>query len=171
MKKFALFFCIFFLSMFVIQASDFKKETIMIPKLDTIIGYFKLIQLQNPPHDVWYETEYQEYSVDTKTLDKINPDLLQNTTITIIIGTWCSDSQRETPRFVKTLEYLGYDFENITAIGVNIKKKAEGINLDELSIELVPTYIFYRDGAEIGRIIETPSESLEKDLFKIISTE
>ncbi|HAF30172.1 MAG TPA: thioredoxin [Bacteroidales bacterium] len=171
MKKFILLFYIFLLSMVVIQASDIKKETLMIPRLDTIIGYFKLIQLQYPPHNVWYETEYQEYSVDTKTLDEIKTNLLQNTTITIVIGTWCSDSQRETPRFVKILEYLSYDLDNTTAIGVNIKKKAEGLMLEKLNIELVPTFIFYRDGAEIGRIIETPSESLEKDLFKIISTE
>ena len=37
-----------------------------------------------------------------------------------------------------------------------------------LRIELVPTIIFYKDGSEIGRIVETPVESMEKDLLKII---
>ena len=45
-----------------------------------------------------------------------------------------------------------------------LSKETEG-----LKIELVPTIIFYKDGYEIGRIVETLTESLEKDLLKILS--
>ena len=39
-----------------------------------------------------------------------------------------------------------------------------------MEIELVPTFILDYNGEEIGRIIESPEESLEKDLLRIIST-
>jgi hypothetical protein len=36
-----------------------------------------------------------------------------------------------------------------------------------MNIERVPTFIFKRGGEEIGRIIETPDESLEADMLKL----
>ena len=33
----------------------------------------------------------------------------------------------------------------------------------------VPTFIFYRGGQELGRIVEYPIESLEADMVKILS--
>jgi hypothetical protein len=32
----------------------------------------------------------------------------------------------------------------------------------------VPTILIFKDAIEIGRIVENPMESLEKDLFEII---
>jgi hypothetical protein len=53
-------------------------------------------------------------------------------------------------------------------IGVNREKQGLSDEAEELDIEFVPTIIFYKDGSEIGRIVETPAESLEKDLLKIL---
>ena len=39
----------------------------------------------------------------------------------------------------------------------------------DLDIELVPTFIFYRNGEELGRIVETPEDTLEKDLAEIVN--
>jgi len=39
---------------------------------------------------------------------------------------------------------------------------------DNLDILKVPTIIFYLKGKEIGRIVETPVKSLEKDMARII---
>jgi hypothetical protein len=38
----------------------------------------------------------------------------------------------------------------------------------DLNIERVPTFIIMNEGIEIGRIIETPEETLEADLLKIL---
>ena len=35
-------------------------------------------------------------------------------------------------------------------------------------IEFVPTIIFLRNGKELGRIVESPEQSLEKDMRKIL---
>ena len=37
-----------------------------------------------------------------------------------------------------------------------------------MNIERVPTFIIYRGEKEIGRIVETPKKSLERDLWNIV---
>jgi hypothetical protein len=41
------------------------------------------------------------------------------------------------------------------------------MNVDAMQIKNVPTFIFYREGMEIGRIIEKPTNSLESDLYEL----
>ena len=38
-----------------------------------------------------------------------------------------------------------------------------------MSIINVPTFIFYKDGEELGRIVEYPIQDLESDMLKILS--
>ncbi len=85
------------------------------------------------------------------------------------MGTWCSDSRREVPRFYKILDELNYPEEKVELINVDRNKVGIENSVDSLNIELVPTFIIYSKGEEIGRIIETPKESLEKDLAKILN--
>lgn len=169
MKKLITVSFALFLSISIVHAKDFIKVENLIPASDTIIGYFDFDQLKNLPYNSWFIPEYEDYSVDTSTLNVLKKSLLDNITITIVIGTWCSDSQRETPRFVKILEYLDFDLDNITAIGVNRKKQAPNTEVNELNINYVPTIIFFKDNKEIGRIVESPEESLEKDMVKFLS--
>ena len=48
------------------------------------------------------------------------------------------------------------------------KKTPDNLQLD-LKIIRVPTFIFYKDEEEIGRYVEYPRESMEKDILKILT--
>ncbi|MCK5168315.1 MAG: thioredoxin family protein, partial [Bacteroidales bacterium] len=113
--------------------------------------------------------EYDNYSVDEETLKLIDLELIPELEIFIILGTWCSDSQREVPRFLKITEFLNLQSGQLVIIGVDKNKEADEIPIIRMNIELVPTFIFYFEGEEIGRIIESPKETLEKDMLNIIS--
>lgn len=115
----------------------------------------------------WFNSEFDNYTVDSVVLKDVS-DKLKDVKITIVMGTWCSDSRREVPRFYKILDALNYDQKNLTLICVDRKKTAPTEDVDKLDIKSVPTFIFYKDDVEIGRIIETPKETLEKDLIKIM---
>ncbi|MBA4405881.1 thiol reductase thioredoxin [bacterium] len=115
----------------------------------------------------WFNSEFDNYSVDSVSLKDVS-DKLKDVKITIVIGTWCSDSRREVPRFYKILDYLAFDQRNLTLICVDRKKTTPACEVEKLDIKLVPTFIFYKDDVEIGRIIESPKESLEKDLVKLV---
>ncbi|MCK7534305.1 MAG: thioredoxin family protein [Marinilabiliales bacterium] len=131
---------------------------------DILIGYCNIEGFTSGVFNDWFQLEYDNYTVDNETIDQVNLDNIDNLEITIVLGTWCSDSQREFPRFYKILEKLNFSFEYLTIISVNRAKQAPETTVGELNIELVPTFIFSKNGKEIGRIIETPEVSLEKTL-------
>lgn len=115
----------------------------------------------------WFDSEYQNYTVDSVTVIGLN-EIINNCKVTIVLGTWCGDSQREVPWLLKIFDLLGVKEENYTLINVDRQKKGIANEAEGLNIMLVPTIIFYKDGAEIGRIIETPSETLEIDIKNIL---
>ena len=117
----------------------------------------------------WHDKEFDGYEVDIATLEAMNEDEFHSLTITIVMGTWCEDSRREVPRFYKILDEYSFDEDNVNLLCVNREKKIMTMDISELDIEFVPTIIFYKNDQEVGRIIETPKESLEKDLLNIIN--
>lgn len=115
----------------------------------------------------WFNKEYSNYKINTEDISGLFDDSL-DFCISIVAGTWCSDSRREIPRFIKILDTLKYSLSNVNLFFVNREKKGLDNEVDSLSIKLVPTIIFYRDDKELGRITEAPEETLEKDLQKIV---
>ncbi len=128
-----------------------------------LVGLCDRGSLQDTSFAWWFNSEYDNYELDRETLSKIKIDS-EFQSITIVMGTWCSDSRREVPRFYKILDSLNFPSAKVKLIMVDRKKEASGIDISSLKMELVPTMIFYNDGLEVGRIIETPKETLEKDL-------
>ncbi len=115
----------------------------------------------------WFNSEYDEYKINEDAL-KCLKNIDEDYKIEIVMGTWCSDSRREVPRFLKILDTLDFAKENIEIINVDRDKKDLNGKVDSLKIELVPTFIFYKDGKEHGRIIEVPENTLEEDFANIV---
>ncbi len=115
----------------------------------------------------WYNPEYENYEPNKNDIDTISSKI-SDVRIKIIFGTWCSDSRREVPRFLKILDSIKFNPANLQLICVDRDKKAAGTDVDKLGVELVPTFIIYRNEKEIGRIVETPKATLEEDLKKIL---
>ena len=116
----------------------------------------------------YFQEEYAVYQPDEAVLQQIGHQL-NDYRITIVMGSWCSDSQEQVPRFYKILNQLNLPENQLTVICADRKKKTIHANIQPLDIKLIPTFIFYKNNAETGRIIETPTETLEKDFLKIIS--
>lgn len=116
----------------------------------------------------WFNTGYETYSVDSETVEKLKP-LLKDVTITVFMGTWCEDSQRETPHFYKILDEANFDESKLSLITVSEEKTTPQGFEEGKNITNVPTIIFYKNDKELGRIVEYPIESLEKDMLPILS--
>ncbi|RZL34338.1 MAG: thioredoxin [Pedobacter sp.] len=116
-----------------------------------------------------YDPNYAAYKPDTTLL----PDLaksLKGKKVTIVLGTWCGDSKYQVPHFLKIMDALKIGEDKITFIGVDGAKKAENGLIDSLKITNVPTFIFTdKKGKEVARITERPTETLEKDMAKILA--
>lgn len=114
-----------------------------------------------------YDLNYNYYKVDSAALKELG-EALKGTKITIVLGTWCDDSKFQVPRFLKIIDQLNLPTEKLTFIAVDGLKKAENGLIDNMNIEHVPTFIFSnKKGEEIGRIVESPKETLEKDILKL----
>jgi thiol-disulfide isomerase/thioredoxin len=116
----------------------------------------------------WFESRYSEYNPDEEVIEKLT-DALEGITIKGFMATWCGDSKRETPRFYKILDETGYDQNDFELITVNRSKKTPDNLQEGFNLLRVPTFIFYKDGEEIGRYVEYPRETLEKDILKIVT--
>ena len=145
------------------KATDFSSQSTW------LLGYFAKERMTEPPHSEWYVKGYDEYSVDTIVVNKITDVSRDSIKIKIVMGTWCPDSRREVPRFIRILDYWEYPADYMTFIGVDDEKKSPVGEYENLDIERVPTFIFYVNNVEAGRIIENPVTSLEIDMVKIIT--
>ena len=115
-----------------------------------------------------YDPNYAAYVPDSTLLNALSK-AAKGKKVTIVLGTWCGDSKFQVPHFLKIADALKIPEGNITIIAVDGLKKAENGLIDKLKIERVPTFIFTdKKGTEIGRITEHPTETLEKDMLKIL---
>ena len=133
-----------------------------------IVGKCDRIDLQKGDFGKHFFEEYNNYNPESEFLDNIKNKIF-NCSITIVLGTWCHDSQQQVPRFIKILDELDYNTNYLEIICVDKDKKTGDIEITDMNIERVPTFIFYEKDKEIGRIIETPNKSLEIDTYKILT--
>lgn len=134
-----------------------------------LLGLQSRKALEEAPYNEWFEENYTyEPNPDAmKTLSE-NTD---GVSFIVFMGTWCEDSQLHTPAFFKILDQLNFPEEKVRLITVSRDKDTpEGLEKG-FDIEYVPTIILYKEKKELGRIVEWPVETIEKDLAAIISGE
>ena len=131
-----------------------------------ITGYFTKSDLLQENYKTWFNENY-DYNYDKSTVKEIKRNI-KNVKIVIIMGTWCSDSKLQVPEFLKILDDINFNYKNLKLIGVDREKLAGEVDISVYEIEKVPTFIFYKNNKEIGRIIESPTQTLEKDFLIIL---
>jgi hypothetical protein len=91
--------------------------------------------------------------------------------VDVFLGTWCGDSRREVSRLFVALgiaEAVGPLPFSVRFIGVDRSKVAPGLS-ESAELQYVPTIIVRRDGAEVGRIVETATRGIEQDLYDLLT--
>lgn len=146
-----------------------EKENIYGEKI--LVGTVNWDGLTAGQYGTWFVPNYKNYQVDNTSLEPLVP-VIGDIEIKVFLGTWCEDSQVQVPQFYKMMDYLGYDISTIEVIAL---ERLENLNLvgpngeeQGMNITHVPTFIFYRDGQELGRIVEYPERTIEKDMAQII---
>lgn len=133
-----------------------------------LLGIANRQGLQKDGFESWFDPGYEDYTPNIETLAQLK-SLLNNVHITVFMGTWCEDSHAEVPHLYKILDQVGYDENNVTLITVSEEKTTpEGFEKNR-DITNVPTIILINNEEELGRIVEYPIETLEKDMTVILS--
>jgi hypothetical protein len=136
-----------------------------------LLGYVNKVMLEREPYASWYFKGYDEYSFNSDAVNKLTDISKEGLTIKIVMGTWCPDSRREVPRFMRILDLWHFPLINVTFIGVDNAKLSPVGEYEGLNIQRVPTFIIFKNNIEAGRIIENPTTSLEQDIVNILKTD
>ena len=135
-----------------------------------LLGKINRTNLQTSTYTLWFNQEYDKYSVDPQWAKNLKAHL-KGLEIKVFMGTWCEDSRREIPHFFKLLHCLEFDQKHVEMYAMSEEKTTPENSEKGLEIYNVPTIIFFRNGYEINRFVEFPVNNLESDIAKIIKGE
>ena len=143
------------------------------PKI--IYGICTKDSLMVEPFGKWFTTNYDNYQPNIETITNLKKISLENISIQLFFGSWCGDSKREVPRFLKLLSLIYFPENKIQLIGVgtgdSLVKQSPQQEEKGLGIFRVPVFIIYKNGIEMNRINEFPAFTLEKDLMSILKNQ
>lgn len=157
-----------FLLLLTLSCLALSAQTLTYETTDSITHYWgpmTLADLKSDPHPWLAEAPA------TTLANQSWGDGLEDLSVDIYLGTWCGDSKRWVPAFIQLWQQLGLDPDQLQLIGLHNQgdnyKQGPADETLGLNIHRVPTFIFRRDGQEIGRIVERPLNDLETDLQQI----
>jgi hypothetical protein len=135
---------------------------------DMLVGKITKTQLYETYPD--WKMVQETYKADTAVIREIR-QIADSVNIVTFLGTWCFDSEMNVPPFFAILEAVAPDFRySLTLWAVDRKKKLDNNLPERYNLQRVPTFIVERQGKELGRIVESPETTLEKDLLRILRT-
>ncbi len=115
-----------------------------------------------------WQDKYDTYEPAAELLDALKTRFGTDMKVDVYLGLWCPDSRNHVPPFIKILDRLGVSVP-VRYVGVPRKASRDvKFYVEEMNVEKVPTFIFYREGKEIGRIIENPKATLLEDMVDIV---
>nr|WP_299388074.1 thioredoxin family protein [Allomuricauda sp.] len=154
------------------QAQSINNEIELENGKKFLLGKIDQDGLQQEPYANWYNNGYNNYVVD-QTLINLFKSKLKDYHVKLFLGTWCGDSKREVPRFLKILKAAQFPMDQIDIVALDrrsgkVKTSPTGEERG-LHIIRVPTMLFYKNGREVNRIVESPIETLEEDMAQILN--
>ena len=132
-----------------------------------LLGHVTREQVRN--YASWQSLFAQPYAPDPGAIATITANA-NDVTVLLIMATWCPDSKRELPRFFAIMDGVGMDEAMLTMVGVDrTKKDPEGLT-EKWSITRVPTFVFLRNGKDVGRVVEkVPADAtLEGEIARLL---
>jgi thiol-disulfide isomerase/thioredoxin len=141
-------------------------------KRDYLFGVCTRDSLMKQPHAGWFVRGYESYKPDDAVVDKLKKLAIKDYSFEVYFGSWCGDSRRDVPRFYKLADKMNVPAANIKLIAVGLEdqyKQAPGGETNGKGIYRVATFVVLKQGKEVNRITEHAVNTLEHDLFEIMS--
>jgi thiol-disulfide isomerase/thioredoxin len=114
-----------------------------------------------------WERGYREYQPDSAAV-RVLREVQDPVEILVFLGTWCGDSEREVPHFMKALDVAGNRNLSVRYFGVPRNFREADDAAAQYDIQAVPTFLVRKGATEVGRIVERATASIEADLAGIL---
>jgi tetratricopeptide (TPR) repeat protein len=138
-----------------------------------LLGKCSLDDLRKEPYSEWYTKNYADYEPNPAIVEQLRAFNREDISVTVFLGTWCGDSRREVPRFIKVLDAAGFPQQAVTVIAISaedsVYKQSPTREEQGRHIYRAPTFIVSKRNMEVNRIVEIPAVSLERDLLAILN--
>jgi hypothetical protein len=129
-------------------------------------GSFSIKHLKEANY-AWFKKNYDATKFSNEQIDELR-GRFNDFQIVVFLGTWCSDSHKLIPSFIKLIENIEYPTEKLQIYGVDRNKETKGIEHRLYHIERVPTIILMRNNIEVGRITETVEKNIQYELRQLL---
>ena len=100
-------------------------------------GEFSRKQLQNSEHNSWFMDNYDAHPLNETLVSQID-SLFSEIEVTIYMGTWCKDSQREVPGFFRIIDALDANDQINRLVGLNEDKI---VMMEVLKKQVLPMFL------------------------------
>jgi hypothetical protein len=111
---------------------------------------------------------YDAYTPDAALIESLKnkaPEIKAD----VYFGYWCDDSKKNVPVFLKILDTLNVPEFKVNFFEVEKKSTADQkYYVEDMMIEKVPTFIFYVNDFEMGRIVENPRNTILRDIMLMV---
>ena len=121
-----------------------------------------------------YEDARNAYKPDLTVVEMMKSYVQPGDRVEVYMGTWCPDSVREVPKFLRIREELKTQFGvdlPATFVAVDRSKHQPAALIAGKDVQKIATFIYYRGDREVGRIVERPAALFEDDLLAIVAKE
>ena len=156
-----------------IHAQSINQEISMETGEKFLVGEISKAGLSQPYYAKWFTPNYTNYKVNTAIISNIKEEL-HKYHILVFLGTWCGDSKKQVPRFLKILASAKFPENQLKIVALDKRRGAykQSPTREEWGLQIlrVPTFVIFKNGREVNRIIESPNTTLEEDLEKILKS-
>jgi len=138
-----------------------------------LLGKIDRAAFSDTLYSLWFDANYENYQIDDSIISKPTTMAPEDIKIKIFMATWCGDTKRNMPRFLKVIDQLDIKASQIEYYAMDARrdnyKQTHGDHEKGMNIHRVPTFIIEHDNHEVGRIVEHPMNTLEMDLIQILN--
>ena len=152
----------------LVGCSGSKPSVSVRPQEHMEVGWTPRAIFQSPTYASWFDTAYVAYQPSEEYKDLLSR-MKDSVDIVVIYGTWCSDSRREMPRFFKVMDAIQFPASRIILIAVDRTMQIPQGIAHQYGITNVPTFVIHYRGVELGRVVESPKNSIEQDFAEMLS--
>jgi thiol-disulfide isomerase/thioredoxin len=138
-----------------------RNENIVVGKIDRSL----LNDTQKFP---WFNKNYEAYNSAQSTDILYLSAFKDRVTFVVFGGTWCEDTWMHLPVFFRVIDEAKFPKNAVTLYAVDRNKKTLKGEETTYGVTNVPTFIVYKDGKEIGRIVENVKKNMEADLKEML---
>jgi len=116
----------------------------------------------------WFMENTKAYTPNAEGLETIRTHR-DSIELMVFMGTWCHDSHFIIPKLFTFLDAAGFSNDKVVLIAADRNKKTLSHLAEALDVKLVPTIIVWKNGKELGRVVEYGKYGMfDKELGEIV---